>query len=157
MSPGYVVDASVVVKWLVEEDHSEEAFALLESGSTFVVPALVFAEVANALWAMHRRGDIAADDLAEAVETLRAAPLSLPVSMLQLTAAAARLAGDLDHPVYDCFYLALAVQTRYPVVTADARFHDKVRVHPYLSDLIEHVSGAASNVSSSGTRPRQMP
>ena len=35
--------------------------------------------------------------------------------MVQLAAAAARLAADLDHPVYDCFYLALAVQTRqYP-------------------------------------------
>ncbi len=140
---GYVVDASVVVKWLVDEDHSEEAAGLLNSGSTFVAPALVFAEAANALWAMRRRGDIAADDLADVMDALRAAPVSLPVSMLHLTAAAARLAADLDHPVYDCFYLALAVQTQYPVVTADARFHDKVLGHPYLSDRIVHVARAA--------------
>lgn len=136
---GYVVDASVVVKWLVQEAYSEEAAALLDSGSTFVAPALVFAEAANALWVMRRRGDIAADDMADAVETLRAMPVAVPVTMPQLAAAALRLAVDLDHPVYDCFYLALAVQTQYPVVTADRRFHDKVRAHPYLSDRVEHV------------------
>ena len=136
---GYVVDASVVVKWLVREAYSEEAAALLDSGSTFVAPALVFAEAANALWVMRRRGDIAADDMADAVETLRAMPVAVPVTMPQLAAAASRLAVDLDHPVYDCFYLALSVQTQYHVVTADRRFHDKVRAHPYLSDRIEHV------------------
>lgn len=136
---GYVVDASVVVKWLVREAYSEEAAALLDSGSSFVAPALVFAEAANALWVMRRRGDIAADDMADAVETLRAMPVAVPVAMPQLAAAASRLAVDLDHPVYDCFYLALSVQTQYPVVTADRRFHDKVRAHPYLSDRIEHV------------------
>ena len=135
-----MVDASVVVKWLVDEVHSEEAAALLSSGTTVIAPALVFAEAANALWAMCRRGDISTDDLVDAVEALRAAPVATPVPMLQLTAAAARLAVDLGHPVYDCFYLALAVQTQYPVVTADTRFHDKVRAHPYLSDRIEHVA-----------------
>ena len=59
-------------------------------------------------------------------------------------AAAARLAADLDHPAYDCFYLALAIQTQYPVVTADARFHDKVRGHPYLSERILHIAQAVT-------------
>ena len=40
-------------------------------------------------------------------------------------------------------YLALAIQTQYPVVTADQRFHDKVRGHPYLSDRIVHVAQAS--------------
>ena len=53
---GWVVDASVMVKWLVREEHSDEAAGLLNGGSTFVAPALVFAEAANALWAMHRHG-----------------------------------------------------------------------------------------------------
>lgn len=139
---GYVVDASVVVKWMVDEEHSEAAASLLDSGATLVAPALVFAEAANALWAMRRRGDIGADDVSDAMAILQTVPVAIPLSMLQLTAAAARLAADLDHPVYDCFYLALAVQTQYAVVTADMRFHDKVRGHPYLSDRIEHVADA---------------
>ena len=35
-----------------------------------------------------------------------------------ITAAAARLTADIGHPVHDCFYLSLAIQTGYPVVTA---------------------------------------
>ena len=137
---GYVVDASVAVKWLVEEVLSDEAAALLDGSSTLVAPPLLFAEAANALWAMRRRGNIGAADMAEAVETLRTAPVSTPLPMPDLTAAATRLAGDLDHPVYDCFYLALAIHTQYPVVTADTRFHDKVRGHPYLADRIRHLA-----------------
>ena len=136
---GYVVDASVAVKWLVAEEFSEEAAGLLEDGSTLAAPALIFAEAVNALWVLRRRGDIGATDMAAAVDALKSAPLAMPFSMPQLAAAAARLAADVDHPVYGCFYLALAIQTGYPVVTADARFHDKVRAHPYLSDRILHV------------------
>ena len=141
---GYVVDASVAVKWLVDEVFSDRAATLLTGEATLVVPELVFAEAVNALWAMRRRGDIAAEDLGEAVDALKSAPVAIPFSMAQLAAAAARLAADIDHPAYDCFYLALAIQTGYPVVTADTRFHDKVRAHPYLSDRIRHVARLAS-------------
>jgi predicted nucleic acid-binding protein len=134
----YVVDASVAVKWLVSEAFSEEAASLLDSGATLIAPELLLAEAANALWALCRRGDIAREDFAEAVEVLKAAPV-VPHPMRQLAASAARLAIDLGHPAYDCFYLALAVQEQYPVITADRRFFDIVRKHPYLSDRIVHV------------------
>lgn len=141
---GYVVDASIVVKWLVNEALSDEAARLLGGETTLVAPSLVFAEATNALWAIHRRGDIDTEDMTDAVQTLQAAPIAVPASMAQLAAAAARLAADLDHPAYDCFYLALAIQTQYPVVTADARFHDKVRGHPYLSERILHIAQAVT-------------
>ena len=137
---GYVVDASVLVKWLVDEEFSVEAATLLDRGFTLVAPGLVFAEATNALWAMHRRGDMSAADLADAARLLEDVPVSVPVSMLELAASAARLAVDLEHPAYDCFYLALAIQRQYPVVTADIRFHDRVRAHPYLADRIIHVA-----------------
>lgn len=140
---GYVVDASVAVKWLVAEAFSDRAERLLEPELTLVAPELLFAEAANALWAMRRRGDITGDDLAEAIDALRSAPIAIPASMRQLAVAASRLATDLDHPVYDCFYLALALQEQYQVVTADKRFHDSVRAHPYLSDRIVHVRDVA--------------
>ena len=139
---GRVVDASVAVKWLVAEEWSDESSRLLETGATLIAPELLFAEVSNALWAMHRRGDITVDDLADATDALKSAPVAIPVPMRRLAAAATRLAVDLGHPAYDCFYLALAVQEQYPVVTADTRFHDKVREHPYLSDRIVHIARA---------------
>lgn len=136
---GYVIDASVAVKWLVTEAFSDQAVRLLDTALTRIAPGLIYAEAANALWALCRRGDIGRDDLAEAVDVLKSAPIAVPLSMRQLTPAAARLARDLDHPVYDCFYLALSVQEHYPVATADQRFYDAVRAHPYLSDRIVHV------------------
>ena len=142
---GYVVDASVAVKWLVTETFSDEAARLLDKELTLIAPELLFAEATNALWAMCRRGNITKADFAEAVGVLKAAPVTVPVAMRQLAASAARLAIDLDHPAYDCFYLALAVQEQHPVVTADRRFHDIVRKHPYLSDRIIHVESLQSD------------
>ena len=133
---GYVVDASVAVKWLVREPLSEHAARLLEHDVPLVAPGLIYAEAANALWAMARRGDLTATDVRDTQDLLAEAPLDVPYTMRQLMPAAARLAHDLDHPVYDCFYLALALQEQRPVVTADRRFHDTVQRHPYLSDHV---------------------
>ncbi len=77
------------------------------------------------------------------MDLLRAAPVATPLSMRRLAASSARLASDLGHPVYDCFYLALAIHENYPVVTADTRFHEKVRKHPYLADRVVHVAELA--------------
>ena len=38
---GYVVDASVVVKWLVKEEWSDEASTLLEVEATLIAPELL--------------------------------------------------------------------------------------------------------------------
>jgi predicted nucleic acid-binding protein len=130
---GFVVDASVAVKWLIDEPHSHLAAKLLDDDLPLVAPELIYAEVANALWAIARRGDISSTDVRDALDLLADAPLVVPSSMKLLMAAAARLASDLDHPVYDCMYLALALQEQRPVITADGRFHSVVQGHPYLS------------------------
>ena len=135
-----MVDASVAVKWLVAEELSEEAATLLDSQCTLLAPDLLFAEATSALTAKHRQGEIDGNELAELVELLRTAPVATPLSMRQLAASSARLAVDLGHPVCDCFYLALAIHEDYPVVTADTRFYEKVRMHPYLGDRIVHVT-----------------
>ena len=141
----YVVDASIAVKWLVTETFSDIAARLLEPQQTLIAPELLFAEASNALWTICRRGDINREDCAEAVDALRASPVSVPSSMRQLMPSASRLSVDLDHPVYDCFYLALALQNNYPVITADTRFHAKVHEHPFLSGHIQHIAETADS------------
>jgi predicted nucleic acid-binding protein len=141
---GYVVDASIAVKWLVTENFWEQAVRLLDEELMLIAPELLFAEAGNALWAMCRRGIITKADFAEAVGVLSAAPVSVPVSMGHLATSAGSLATDLGHPVYDCFYLALAVQEQLPVVTADRRFYEVVHKHPYLSERIVHVESLES-------------
>ena len=136
----YVVDASVAVKWLVREPLSHEASRLLAGDISLMAPELLFAEAANALWVMRQRGELTDAQFEEAAETLRGAPVLVPSTLLQLTAAASRLAADLSHPIYDCFYLALAIQEKAPLVTADMRFCDRVGSHPYLSDSITRLA-----------------
>jgi hypothetical protein len=46
---GYVVDASLAVKWLVSEAFSDEAARLIDRKATLIAPELIFAEAANAL------------------------------------------------------------------------------------------------------------
>lgn len=137
---GYVVDASVAVKWLIAEPLSDESARLLDADVTLLAPDLLFAEATSALAAKHRHGELDPEQFADAVDLLRTAPVATPLSMRRLAASSARLARDLGHPVYDCVYLALAIHENHPVVTADTRFHDKVRRHPYLADRVVHVA-----------------
>lgn len=137
---GYVVDASVAVKWLVAEHLSQEAASLLDSDLTLLAPDLIFAEATSALAAKHLHGEMDPEQFADAVDLLRSAPVATPLSMRRLASSSARLARDLTHSVYDCFYLALAIHENYPLVTADTRFYDKVRRHPYLADRVVHLA-----------------
>ena len=45
-----VLDASVAVKWFVEEPGTAAALALLAEDESLIAPELVIAEVANVAW-----------------------------------------------------------------------------------------------------------
>ncbi|HET9226131.1 MAG TPA: type II toxin-antitoxin system VapC family toxin [Thermoanaerobaculia bacterium] len=128
-----VVDASVALKWVVEEEGSREAVALAHG--KLAAPTLFLAESANALWAKARRGELAPAEVVERIEALHNAPVEL-VPLETLLGDAVRLALELEHPVYDCFYLALAAQRGGVVVTADRRFMETVRRHPERAHLV---------------------
>jgi predicted nucleic acid-binding protein len=53
--------------------------------------------------------------------------------MSVVTADALGLALLLDHPIYDRLYLALALQTHAPLVTADRRFGAAIGPHERLA------------------------
>ena len=116
-----VVDASVAVKWLVAEDGSGAAHRLAAGDDDLHAPRLMASESANALWRKARLGEIERDR----VGALMAAVSEMPVHWHAdetVCADAVRLALELDRPVYDCVYLALAHCIGAQVVTADMRF-----------------------------------
>lgn len=51
------------------------------------------------------------------------------VSLTELASEAMEVALELRHPVYDCCYLALAIQRLLPVITVDRRFIEVTRAH----------------------------
>jgi predicted nucleic acid-binding protein len=114
----FVVDASVAVKWILPESGSSAAAALRKLNNDLSAPSLIAVEVGNALWRAVRRGSVTRS---EALEGFEAALISLqsliPIEELRVRALA--LAIELRHPIYDCFYLALAQRENALLVTAD--------------------------------------
>lgn len=120
----WVVDASVAAKWLAPEAESTQAEALLDS--ELLAPDLIFAEVANILWKKHSRGEMDATTANAAARWLMQVPMETVESITLMTEALA-LSVRLQHPAYDCFYLALARQAGCPLVTADKRLIERCR------------------------------
>jgi predicted nucleic acid-binding protein len=114
-----VVDASVAVKWVIDEPDSDAAVAL--RGEDLIAPDLWVVEAANALWRRARVGEITAEEAAARFSELANAPIA-SVVMEPYLDQALKLATEIGHPVYDCVYLALALQHHTHVVTADRRF-----------------------------------
>lgn len=121
-----IVDASVAVKWVAEEPGSASARDLAESGSPLIAPDLVLLEVGSALRKKLARGIIAPTQASGGVGAVERAFAELASTRL-LSAPAIKLALELNHPVYDCVYLALASREAIPFVTADERLFEAAR------------------------------
>jgi predicted nucleic acid-binding protein len=128
-----VVDASVALKWfLVDEPYRAEAKAVLGSGEALIAPDLIIAETCNAAWRGVRVGRMRQDQAEEMARSLPGMIDSLVASPL-LAERAIVVAGQLDHAVYDCFYLALAEAYDASFVTADARLLGKLAETPWAA------------------------
>ncbi len=119
MTPA-VVDSSVVVKWFVPEPFSAEAIRLRDGGCPLHAPDFLDLEVGNVLWKNVQRGQLARPD---AVAILLLLP-QLPITrhaLGPLVPPAFTIADQTARTVYDCLYVALAVQLGGAMVTADDR------------------------------------
>ena len=120
-----VIDASVACKWFFEEPLSAEARALGESDEAFIAPDMILVECANAAW---RRVSGETVPRAHAQAFIATLPqwFEVLVPSARLHETAFDMACALEHPVYDCQYLALAENERMRLVTADRVFVKKV-------------------------------
>ena len=130
-----IVDASVAVKWGVSESGSGEAAALLDKGR-LGAPALWLSEASNALWAKVMRRQLSPEEARGQAAELADAPV-VPLALPGLLPVAMRLALELEHPIYDCFYLSAAIQKDTHVITADRRFFDKATGRPALAERVK--------------------
>ncbi len=112
-----VLDASVAVKWAIpsaREPLTDESLRLLKryvGGEVeFIVPDVFWAELGNVLWKGTRQRRWREDE-AEAVAADMKARDFATVSSLVLLPEALRIAFVHDRAIYDCLYVALAVQS----------------------------------------------
>lgn len=136
----FVVDASVALKWVLNEPDRDRAYALLDHA--LLAPDLMLLECANALRSRVARGGVAVDDVHPSLVTIREAPVGLTPTV-DLLEDALTLGLALQHPVYDCVYLALGLRTGSQVVTADRRFREVVGGEPRLHDEVVLLSDLA--------------
>lgn len=114
-----VIDASIIAKWFVDEEGTEEALKLrtdhIEGRILIVVPELLFLEVLNAL----RYKGASIKKLNEANNALWDIQLRVEKTNIFLLEKANELAIQNNLSLYDAIYLALAIINGSPLITAD--------------------------------------
>jgi predicted nucleic acid-binding protein len=131
----YIIDASVVLKWFIPEEHSERALRLKESDARLHAPAFLTIEVGNVLSKRRRRGELAAQDTDDIWRAFRRAPIRQhPDETLVL--AAFDLAHHTKQSLYDSLYLALAMQLNLSLLTADRKFYLALQHGEYRRRLL---------------------
>jgi predicted nucleic acid-binding protein len=115
----------VVVKWLLPENDRHEALALqdlyAEEKVKLIAPQILVIEVGSALAKRCRREELTPGAAHRCFEQLLEDSPALHGSE-HINRAAFRLAVEHHRPIYDCLYLALALDYGCDLVTADEKF-----------------------------------
>jgi len=141
----FVIDASVAVKWYLDETHTAEALALLDDDIELHGPELLLPEFGNILWKKCRRNEITTSNAGTILSAFRKKTIRLH-SHETLLQAALFGANSTGQTVYDWTYLALAISLSVRFVTADERFfraleHTTLRRHlVWVGDIEQMVS-----------------
>ncbi len=138
MSGFVVVDASLAFKWLVREEHTDKALAILrewhDEEVTPAAPHLLPFEVSNALHKRVTRGELSIEGAVDLIGNLLTSQIELHQPW-NLHGKALEMASRFGQAAaYDAHYLALAESLGCELWTADEKFcqsvaEDDGRVH----------------------------
>ena len=125
-----IVDASVVMKLLTREVGSAQAVERVLNERERTAPDWLQVEIASALSKKVRNDGLAADAARKAFAAL---PLIMPdlAPSAPLLGSAMELSIELSHAVYDCLYLALAIEAGGKMLTADRKFFAATQLSSY--------------------------
>ena len=117
-----VVDSSITLAWLFEDERTEGADAVMRqvANAGAVVPSLWRLEIANALQAAVRRKRVSAAYRDASIADLRALPISVDAETdRHAWGATLTLAERCRLTLYDAVYLELAQRLRLPLASLD--------------------------------------
>jgi predicted nucleic acid-binding protein len=116
-----VIDANIAIKLVAPEPGRDAVLLRLEQEAELVAPDWLLAEAGHALW---RKADSGELDQASAEAGLAALPSYFESleNVVPLIGHAQKLAFELDHWIYDAIYLALALDLKIKLLTADKKF-----------------------------------
>ena len=114
-----VVDASVVIKWFLEEINSGKAFEIWQKHSSkeifLIVPELIFSEVLNSL----RYKKLNEEELKKVNISLWDCKFNIEMTSKILFEKAIDIALKYNFTIYDSIYIALAQIHETELITAD--------------------------------------
>lgn len=130
-----VVDASVIVKWFVEEEGSDKALKLrdkyIDGEISIIAPELIVFEVLNALY--YKRL-FSKSEMKEISEALEAYSFTLYPLRGAYTEKTLEVAFENDITVYDASYIALAMIKNTYTYTADEKLIKRLK-----KEYLKHV------------------
>ncbi len=132
----FVVDSSVVVKWFVPEVYEAEALRVRDGGTPMHAPNFLDVEVGNILWKKILRGELARAAADDILAQLPRQAITRHDSAGLLNEAF-EIACRTKRTVYDCLYLALAVQLGGQMVTADDKLVNALAGTPCAAHIIK--------------------
>jgi predicted nucleic acid-binding protein len=131
----FVLDASVAVKWVIptaDESLVPESLEFLkryvDGEINFIVPDIFWAEVSNVLWKGVRQSRWSQSLAERAASELKERDF-FTVSALALLPDALSIAFARDRSVYDCLYVALAIEFKTELITADEPLANALAAH----------------------------
>jgi predicted nucleic acid-binding protein len=137
---GYVLDASVLVKWFLHQQEAdrERALALrdlhISGRSKIFVPHLALLEILNAVRFSSTGGE---EDGETALGALHDLHLEVKPPEFDLLRKTNAIAWAYKITIYDALYVALAEQVGYPLITADEVMIKRLTGHSIVIPLNE--------------------
>ena len=119
----YVVDASVVIEYLITGPHTPNTqafFNRVTAADRLIVPEFCLLECTNVIWKQVRFSGMSRSDAQGLVRVLRMLKLQR-APMKHLLDRALEIGLNHTLAVYDCGYIALALHYAYPLITLDQR------------------------------------
>ena len=143
-SRNYVVDASVVAKWVLPiETYQENAFKLRQNQiagiANLFAPSILTLEVTNALWQAVRLKRLSEEEALEALKTLGDSGITLHEIDWNQASEVLAIACRLCITIYDAAYVFLSNMIKSQLVTSDTRLYEKAKSHFQILHLKDYV------------------
>ena len=128
----YIVDASVVLKWILSGEPNEQNAAalrddVLAGNNEIAAPSLLIHEVGNSLWKATKRKRITPSKACKALESMNDAQVILHEFSWADASIILTIASQMDVTTYDASYLFLSEKMNAQLITADDKMYQKAK------------------------------
>ena len=130
----YVVDASIVVKWILPESHSDRARTVARPGNSVLAPDVILSQIGMNLRTRVRLGELLEEEAHDILRVVGLMPLQLHRTW-SLAPEALEIERRIRCAMPACIHLALALREDAVYVTGSRDLYCSVQD----STLCEHI------------------